>query len=169
MNGIWHKAVEVPGTAAFNKFGFAQVSSVSCGSAGDCSAGGWYTDSSWLDQPFVVNEVNGTWHTAVEVPGMAALTRSIFGQVLSVSCGAVGNCSAGGWYTDSSDHAQAFVVSEVNGTWHNAIEVPGTAILNKGWGAWISSMSCASAGRCSAAGTYTDSSAHRQVFVVSQR
>ncbi len=49
-----------------------------------------------------------------------------------MSCAAAGNCSAGGHYTDSSGHFQAFVVSQVNGTWHTAIEVPGTAALNQG-------------------------------------
>ena len=29
----------------------------------------------------------------------------------SVSCAAAGGCSAGGYYTDNSGHAQAFVVS----------------------------------------------------------
>jgi hypothetical protein len=29
------------------------------------------------------------------------------------SCAAVGNCSADGFYTDNSDHAQAFVVSKL--------------------------------------------------------
>jgi hypothetical protein len=168
VNGTWRKAVEVPGTAALNTGGFAQVSSVSCRSAGNCSAGGWYTGSSGLDKPFVAREVNGAWHTAVEVPGMSALTRSVFGQVLSVSCGSAGNCGAGGWYTDSADHVQPFVVSEVNGTWHTAVKVPGIAILNRGGDAVINSMSCGSAGYCSALGSYTDRSKRYQVFVVSK-
>ncbi len=37
----------------------------------------------------------------------------------------------GGDYLDSSGHTQAFVASRVNGTWHTAIEVPGTAALNR--------------------------------------
>ena len=38
------------------------------------------------------------------------------------------------------------------GTWGKAKEVPGTATLNTGGGAWIISLSCASAGNCSAGG-----------------
>ena len=49
-----------------------------------------------------------------------------------MSCASAGNCSAGGYYTDGAGHEQAFVVSEVNGTWGTAIEVPGTAALNAG-------------------------------------
>jgi hypothetical protein len=54
------------------------------------------------------------------------------------------------------------------GTWGTATEVRGTAALNKGAGADVNSVSCASAGNCSADGFYTDSSSHSQAFVVSQ-
>jgi len=168
VKGTWHNAFEVPGSAALNKGDYAQVSSVSCASAGNCSAGGWYMGSSSLDDPLVVSEVNGTWHNAIRVPGITALTRHIFGTVLSVSCRSAGNCSAGGWYTDSSDLVQPFVVSEVNGTWHNAVKVPGIATLNRGGDAQVSSVSCGSAGNCSALGSYTDRSKRYQVFVVSK-
>ena len=56
--------------------------------------------------------LGGTWHTAQKVPGTAALNTGGGAQVQSVSCRSAGNCSAGGWYTDSSRHPQAFVVSE---------------------------------------------------------
>jgi hypothetical protein len=168
VNGTWQNAIEVPGSAALNKGDYAQVSSVSCASAGNCSAGGWYTDSSSLDDPLVVSEVNGTWQNAIRVPGMTALTQHIFGTVTSVSCASAGNCSAGGWYTDSSDLVQPFVVNEVNGTWQNAVEVPGITTLNQGGDAVINSVSCGSAGNCSALGSYTDSSRHYQVFEVSK-
>ena len=169
VNGTWHNAIEIPGTAALNLGDNVQVSSVSCAAAGNCSAGGWYMGSSSLSEPFVVDEVNGTWHNAIQVPGMAALTTgSIFSEVSSLSCGSAGNCSAGGWYTDSADTVQPFVVDEVNGTWHNAIEVPGITTLNQGGTAAINAMSCPPAGSCSAIGFYTDSSQHRQLFVVSK-
>jgi hypothetical protein len=48
---------------------------------------------------------------------------------------------------------EAFVVSEVHGTWRKAEEVPGTAALNKD-GVAIASVSCASAGHRSAGGSY---------------
>jgi hypothetical protein len=125
-------------------------------------------DSSSLDEPLVVNEVNGTWHNAVRVPGMTALTQHIYGTVTSVSCGSAGDCSAGGWYTDSADLGQPFVVSEANGAWHHAVKVPGIVALSRGNEAGINAVSCASAGNCSALGSYTDSSKDDQVFVVSK-
>ena len=41
-NGRWGTAIEVPGTAALNAGGDAEVTSVSCASAGNCAAGGFY-------------------------------------------------------------------------------------------------------------------------------
>jgi hypothetical protein len=168
VNGTWGTAVQVPGTAALNKGGQAVIASVSCASAGNCSAGGTYAVNSGHFQAFVVSQAHGTWGKAEEVPGHAALKNSGFAGIASVSCGAAGNCSAGGTYPDSSGHLQAFVVSQAHGTWGTAIKVPGTAALNTGGGAQILSVSCASAGNCSAGGTYADSSGHGQAFVVSQ-
>src|SRR5215471_14450870 len=75
--------------------------------------------------------LGGTWRTAREIPGIASLNQGGYAQVNSVSCSSPGNCSAGGWYTDNSGGSQAFVASETKGTWHAAIEVPGTFGPNK--------------------------------------
>ena len=109
--GAWGTAIEVPGTAALNTTGLAYTSALSCASAGNCSAGGHYTASS-SGQVFVVSQVNGRWGTAKEVPGTATLNTGGNAQIDSVSCASAGNCSAGGDYTDSSRHFQAFVVSQ---------------------------------------------------------
>ena len=60
----------------------------------------------------MVSEVGGTWHKAIEVPGTGALNRGVRAQITSVSCGAAGNCSAGGYYLDGFGNFQAFVVSQ---------------------------------------------------------
>ncbi len=98
----------------------------------------------------------GTWGTAIEVPGTAALNQGFgFAETSSVSCATPGNCGAGGSYTDNSGNQQAFVVSEVDGTWGTAVEVPGTAALNQGGYAWVASVWCASPGNCGAGGIYS--------------
>ncbi len=168
VNGTWGTARQVPGTGTLNKGGNAQVRSVSCASAGNCSAGGFYTDSSGHTQAYVVSQVNGTWRTAIRVPGTGTLNQGGNAEVDSVSCASAGNCSAGGFYKDGSWHYQAFVASQVNGTWRTAIKVPGTGTLNKGGTAWVGEVSCASAGNCSAGGMYQDGSWSGQAFVVSQ-
>jgi len=168
-NGRWGKAIEVPGSGVLNTGGTAGVTSVSCPSAGNCSAGGNYRDSSLNLQGFVVTERNGGWGKAIEVPGLAALNTGGTAFVGSVSCPSAGNCSAGGSYRDGSGHLQVFVAGERNGGWGKAIEVPGSGALNKGGSAVVNSVSCPSAGNCSAGGSYRGGSGHTEAFVVSER
>jgi hypothetical protein len=163
--GSWGNAVELPGAATLSSSG-SGVYSVSCGAAGACTAGGYYTDGSFASHAFVVSETNGSWGDAVEVPGTASLNGGGDAYVYSVSCGAVGACTAGGYYTDGSFAFQAFVVNETNGSWGDAIEVPGTAALNSTGDAVVNSVSCRAAGVCTAGGYYYDGSGHSQAFVV---
>jgi len=167
-NGSWGGAIEVPGTATLNSGRDAGVLSVSCAAAGDCAAGGYYRDGTGHHQAFVVDETNGVWGDAVAVPGTAALNSGGWAEVGSISCAAAGDCAAGGFYLDGSGGFQAFVVSETNGSWGGAIEVPGTAILNSGHWAWVLSVSCAAAGDCAAGGHYRNGTGHHQAFVVGE-
>ena len=163
----WGAAEEVPGLAKLNKGGNANVTSVSCWSVNNCSAGGYYTDRRRHIQAFVVAERNGRWDDAVQVPGLAALNKGENAQVVSVSCALRGYCAAGGYYTDSSGNRQAFVVTRPNHRWRTAVEVPGLAALNTGGNAGVASVSCPAAGKCAAGGSYSGASGG-QGFVVSQ-
>src|SRR5262249_12438811 len=143
-NGSWGGAREVPGVGAKNTGGRAQITSVSCAAPGDCSAVGFFRLTSFTPRAFTVTQANGAWGTAKAFPGLAA--RKGPQTVSSVSCASVGNCSAGGSFTDSSDHAQPYVVSEKNGTWGTAIPAPGVAALNTGGRAQITALSCGAPG-----------------------
>jgi hypothetical protein len=112
VKGAWGKAQQVPGLAALNKGGLAEIASVSCAAAGSCSAGGFYRDASFREHAFVAGEVKGVWGKAQQVPGLAALNKGGFAAINSVSCAKAGRCSAGGSYLDASGHRQAFVVNE---------------------------------------------------------
>ena len=162
----WGKAIEVPGLAQLSAGHGGTLVAVSCSSPGNCSADGNYTDRLLRQQAFVVNEKNGSWGKAMQVPGAAALSGAEGSSVLdALSCGSAGNCAAGGSYSSDGDQ-QAFVVSENNGSWGKAIEVPGLAALNNGTLAGVNAVSCASAGNCAVTGTY-DSGAPA-AFVVSE-
>jgi hypothetical protein len=173
--GGWGHAIPVPGLAALNAGGNAQITSVSCRSAGNCAAGGWYTSKLGYTEAFVVSERNGRWGRAVEVPGTATLNRGGNAQVTSVSCGSKTACAAGGFYTDRAGHSQGFVVSERSGRWYAAASVPGLAAMNGGGNAQVTSVSCSSAGNCAAGGFYAAVSVNiftmtqAQGFVVSER
>ena len=69
----WSPAIEVPGTADLNVGGsdgaYADVEAVSCATPGNCAAGGYYSNQWGGQEAFVVDETNGAWGTASEVPG----------------------------------------------------------------------------------------------------
>ncbi len=70
--------------------------------------------------------------------------------------------------TSASAATPASAATQAHSTWGKAIEVPGTAALNKDGEAGINSLSCASPGRCSAGGFYLDGHGKLQAFVVSE-
>ena len=153
----WGAAQEVG--ASLNTRNHAHVISISCSSAGNCSAGGYLTDGAG-SQAFVIDEVGGRWGDAQEVA--ASLNTQNGAAVDSISCSSAGNCSAGGYLTDGAG-SQAFVVDEAGGRWGDAQEV--AISLNTSNNAQVISISCSSAGNCSAGGYYQDS-AGSQAFVV---
>jgi hypothetical protein len=122
--GSWGRAIEVPGLGALNK-GDAGVTSVSCGLAGNCAAGGYYGDGHHHSLAFVAAERNGVWGKAIGLPGLGVLNKGGHARVVSVSCASAGSCAAGGHYTDGDGKQQGFVASERDGRWRRAVEVPG--------------------------------------------
>jgi hypothetical protein len=136
--------------------GNAAFGSISCSANGSCSAGGSYSGGSGI-QVLVVDETNGTWGTAQELPGIAALNTGGDAGLGSLSCAGAGECSAGGSYAlPGGRQTQAYVVTETNGTWGTAIQVPGTAALNTGNAGRTNSVWCGAPGNCGAGGFYTD-------------
>ena len=161
INGSWGKAEKVPGLANLSRGGNAHIESLSCAAPGNCAAGGFIAGNGG-DHAFLASQTGGTWGTALKVPGLAAGPSSF---VNSVSCGAAGTCAAVG---SAGSPIQGFVISEDNGTWGTAINPPGLAALNKGGGAQINAVSCATADNCAAGGDYADSPHGPQAFTVSQ-
>jgi hypothetical protein len=162
-NARWGVAVNVLRASGLNA-AQAWVTSVSCASAGNCASGGSYEDGHGHSLVFVVGERGGRWGTAIEIPGIAGLNAGGYPQVSSVSCPSAGNCAAGGWYLDSSHNRHAFIVSERNGRWGNAIEIPGTQARS-----WVNSVSCGSAEDCAADGGYIGNSGGIRPFVASEQ
>jgi len=155
VNGIWGSAMAVPGIAALSKGQGSALGTVSCPAAGDCTAGGSYTSGYYPDghdaktTGFVISEVNGSWETAQDVPGLAALDTGGGAGVAAVSCAAPGDCGAGGSYQVASSgpgccKSMAFVVSQVKGAWGTAQRIAGSA--------GIGGVSCAAPGDCAAVG-----------------
>ena len=164
VGGVWRAAKELPGSPSLNSGGNAEIAALACGSPGNCSAGGQYRDRSGHYEAFVADEASGVWGTAREVPGTATLNPGGKAAINAVSCASPGNCSGGGYYEDAGHHVQAFVVNETNHVWTSAAEVPGSAALNAGGDAVVTSISCPASGDCSAVGYYAYDTGYGDYF-----
>jgi hypothetical protein len=97
-NGRWSTAIQVPGLRTLNTSPNAMVRSVSCGSAGNCAASGYYSDRQATGHGFAVLERNGRWGNAIQVPGLGTLNKHGDAWINSMSCGSAGRCAADGIY-----------------------------------------------------------------------
>jgi hypothetical protein len=169
-NGAWHAAQEVG--ARLNANGYAEITGVSCHSAGNCAAVGYYAPGVMQQRPFMVTSKNGTWGRAVTVTGIGALDTGHSSQLAAISCGAAGgggNCTAAGTYERAKDASQqAFTVTEQNGRWGSARTVPGLDGWNTGRDATVAAISCVSPGNCSVGGSFEQIGDVSQVWVASQ-
>ena len=161
QSGRWGRARPVPGLSQLTS-GRSEVDSVSCAGLADCAVGGTFIDRSGHAQVFVVDEHHGIWGRALLVPGLAALNLGGRSRLTQVSCGSAGFCAAGGWYRNLKGQVrqQAWVATEVGGRWRKAEKVPGSAALNTGGNAGVSSVSCTAAS-CVAGGWYLTSARTR--------
>ena len=160
--GSWSAGVEAtpPGGTASNPE--AHLISVSCASAGECSAVGYYGDSTFHQQGLVLGKSGGSWSAGAKATLPAGAGSSSGANLYSVSCASAGECSAVGFYTDSSGNWQGLVLGESGGSWSAGVEATLPASAGSNPHANLYSVSCASAGECSAVGNYFDSSGNRQ-------
>ena len=115
----------------------------------------------------------GTWGKAIAIPGLRRLNTGGSADISAVSCPAPGDCEVAGYYTASDTSQQGFLVSQRNGIWGRAINVPGLVSLNVGnshvgKSASVDSVSCAAPGDCSAGGQYTAKSGLLEAFVATE-
>ena len=73
-----------------------------------------------------------------------------------MSCASAGNCTAVGDYSDSSGHEQGLLLTETSGTWATGVEASLPADAGRDPVVDLVSVSCASAGNCTAVGRYQD-------------
>ena len=165
--GHWGSMKAVPGVVIQPAMDpESQVSSVSCGAPGNCAAGGSFTQAGDGLRGFVASEHRGVWGRAILVPALDPLITS--SSISSVSCGAPGNCVAGGSFTRSGGLGQAFVVSEVNGRWGAPLVVPNIGNLSQGGLSDVHAVSCPTAGNCVVAGGF-DNKGITQPYVAEER
>ena len=166
-NGHWRSAAEARGTGTLNKGGMAEVTALSCPSAGNCAAGGSYAGSA-RGQLFLITEHKGRWGTARAMPGILSHNKGSTSQVYSLSCSSAGNCSAGGYYENKSFRELAFVITESGGHWASLREAPGLGTVSPGGDSGINQIKCPTAGHCTGVGYATAKSLNGRAIYVSR-
>ena len=165
--GGWRRGVKatLPGDAGSSPD--VILDSVSCASAGNCSAVGAYTDDAGNLQGLLLTEIRGKWAVGLQagLPADAYDPASATPQfgLYSVSCASAGNCSAVG-----QDEDAGLLFTETRGKWAAGQDVtlPPNAAYDPT--ARVLSVSCASAGNCSAVGDYLTSSGAYEPLLVSE-
>jgi len=143
--GKWSRGVEAAVPAGAGP-GLVYLASVSCASAGNCAA----VSSGGL----LLTEKAGKWATGVEatLPGNAAPVDSVL--LYSVSCASAGDCTAVGTYETASGWSAGLVLTEQAGRWATGVQATLPSNAGTSGNAVLDSVSCSSAGNCTAVGFY---------------
>ena len=138
--------------------GGAWLNSVSCPSAGNCGAVGYYYGGN-LEHGLglMLTETAGTWARGVRALLPAGANSVPMVNLRSVSCSAPGRCTAVGLYSDTSGYVQGLLLTQASGKWARGVKATLPANAGGVQGVDLRSVSCSSAGNCSAVGIYYDS------------
>ena len=109
--GRWNTARAMPGILSHNKGSTSQVYSLSCSSAGNCSAGGYYENKSFRELAFVITESGGHWSSLREVPGLSKVSPGGDSGINQVRCPSAGHCTGVGYATTQTLSGRAFYVT----------------------------------------------------------
>jgi hypothetical protein len=139
------------------------LNSVSCSSASSCSAVGTYNDADDYDDGLIESLADGTWtDTEAPQPSNAGTDRNGSQSTMlnSVSCSAVGDCAAVGFYDQKNSQSYGLLETLAGGTWKDD---QAREPANAGTGAEgsqravLDAVNCPSARSCTAVGSYFDS------------
>ena len=156
-NPTWQAAQTVRLPAGATELSQGYLPTLSCPSAGNCVAAGAVADASSNLQGLVLTENAGVWGAPQQLTPPVDAGPNPYMTIYSLSCVTIASCAAVGSYQDSNGNVQSFVANETTGTWSTALKVtlPANA-LGSGQVSNVKTVSCASAGNCSAAGSYFD-------------
>ncbi|HXW72703.1 MAG TPA: putative Ig domain-containing protein [Methylocella sp.] len=182
-NGVWGRGVQIAlppnATTATSgptnpAAGLNTMGALSCFSAGNCVAGGQYTDTNFNSQPMITTETNGVWSPAIELtlPANAATAQSAQnGFLANLVCFRPGSCTAGGGYNDINGNAQPAVFNQTHGVWTQGFELilPANAATAPGTqSAYLNGFNCTSRGNCFGYSAYNDLNGNGQPLVIAE-
>jgi Putative Ig domain len=135
--------------------GTGALAGVSCASVGHCTAVGGYNDTAGKFEAMIAVESGvGTWTAIGPVPAPAAAQSEVV--LKAISCPSGGACEAVGTYQDTSSHHYPWAVSVTDGIAGQAVPVtPPPSFVPAERENGLATISCPSAGVCTAAGSYS--------------
>jgi hypothetical protein len=142
--------------------------SVSCSASGNCTAVGQFKNINNSKEAFTMTSTNGEWTLARPAVFPADVqSENPEARFDSVSCATAGNCTAVGWFNNISDWGEAFTMTSTNGVW--ALARP--AVFPNGTQSEFHeddfrSVSCPTAGNCTAVGTFITVDNSREAFTM---
>ena len=146
-------AARAPLPASAASFPHVVLTSAAC-APGSCVVAGGYTGRSGAAYPLLLTGHASAW-TGRRAPLPADAAGRPAARLTGVACPAAGHCVAVGSYRDTAGNEQAMIVTQTATGW-TAIRgpLPASAVTP---GASLTSVSCASATVCAAAGTFSAS------------
>jgi hypothetical protein len=157
-SGVWSTATTVAGVTT--------ADALSCASAGNCVLGG-IASSTGVDtsSAYLAVEADGTWGAAKTIPSQPGQAYTLVPVAVdALSCAAPGDCTVSGQALNATQQNLAHgggsyapvVATMTSGVLGRVTELslpsfraPGDSNADQGW---ITSLSCASAGNCTATG-----------------
>ena len=167
--GAWGQAVPaVFANGVQNSVPFDYLNWVSCSSAGNCTAAGRYRDVNGNTQAFTMTSTGGTWGQVTPIVfANGVQSASPAAYMNSVTCVSAGNCVAVGQFKSSSTYFEAFILTSVGGVWGDATPVTfPSGVRNAAMSDSLDSVSCATAGNCSAVGSYKNAAGGTEAFTM---
>jgi hypothetical protein len=174
-HGRWEGAwQEKPLPSNLDRSSGVSFGELACTAPGDCVALGSYQDKNYATVGIVLTQRHGVWGRILEprLPANAGSGGLI--NLASLSCPSTGNCTIIGGYFDTKRSQQGFALTERNGKWGKAVELPEPA--NAGPNVQhgdnpeppLSGLACPSVGDCSATGFYRDVKQNEHPLVLSE-
>jgi hypothetical protein len=164
--GVWAKGIEPLPPANSSTTPDAQFGAVSCKSAGNCVAVGYYTNTLGNFEALVATQGSGTtWNRAQEVSAPPNALANPTATPLGLSCAPAGNCIGVGYYTDTSYNDQAMASTGTAGIFSGLVEVPAPpGAKNTSPGTALNAVSCATSWNCISVGAFVDHSGNSQAM-----
>ena len=158
------------------------LTALSCGSTGNCSAVGTYEDALGDSQGLLVTESHGRWNRGAEAQPPAGAADDPFksangGAIVDVSCPQAGSCVAIGRYTGAGGVDHGVLFTESRGGWERGtgIRLPSNAVRpGKPKSGVVDQMGlaairCSSVGNCVVVGNYETNAEVWDAMIITER